>query len=562
MKNHFFKLALLLLIVSCAEKNKTFLESEIAVLPKPNNLVMGESSFAIKEGIVIAAETDSQKQTAEYFVAQIENKTGLKLSQGSGKGGASIIFSENTQLPPEAYELTVTPKEITIKASDKAGYFYGVQTVYQLLSKEVNKENKKEQWLIPSVTIKDQPRFKWRAYMLDESRYFHGEEFVKQMLDQMAALKMNVFHWHLVDDAGWRIEIKKYPLLTEVGAFRKDSEIETWGSGKTSGEPHGGFYTQEQIKDIVAYATERNIKVVPEIEMPGHSSAAIAAYTWLGTAGVDIDVPVKFGRLYDNYDVTKPEVVQFIKDVLLEVFELFPSEVIHIGGDEVGYKVWEESKSVQKYMKENGINTPADLQIDFTNKISQFMEQNGRRMMGWNEILGKNIHHGFEEKKDDKEAETELAKNVVVHFWKGDLELARDAAKKGYDIVNSLHSNTYLDYNYKSISLEKAYSFNPIPDGLEEEYHKNILGSGCQMWSEWTPTNPDIERQTFPRIAAYAEVGWTQLENKNYESFKVALKNMQKHWDKLGINYFKDYEKVEADLKAEKEAKEKEKVES
>lgn len=392
--------------------------------------------------------------------------------------------------------------------------------------------------------------------MLDEARYFHGEKFVKQMLDQMALLKMNTFHWHLIDDAGWRIEIKKYPLLTEVGAFRTDSEIGTWKSGKTSGQPHGGFYTQDQIKDIVAYAAERNITIVPEFEMPGHSSAAIAAYTWLGTAGEDIDVPIKFGRLYDNYDVTKPEVNQFIKDVLTEIFELFPSEVIHIGGDEVGYEVWEESKSVQKYMNENNIKTPADLQIDFTNNISKFIEENGRRMMGWNEILGKNIHQDFEEKQGDKEAEIELAKNVIVHFWKGDLELLSDAAQKGYGIVNSLHSRTYLDYNYKSITLEKAYNFNPIPEGLDAQYHDNIYGLGCQMWSEWTPTNADVERQTFPRIAAYAEVGWTPLENKDYDSFKIALKKMEKHWDSLGINYFKDIEKIEAELKAEKEAKE------
>ena len=193
-------------------------------------------------------------------------------------------------------------------------------------------------------------------------------------------------------------------------------------------------------------------------------------------------------------------------------------------------------------MKENNIPTPADLQINFTNKISHYIEENGRRMMGWNEILGKNIHTDFAEKQADKEAETVLSKNVIVHFWKGDLGLLTDAAKKGYGIVNSLHSSTYLDYNYKSIPLEKAYAFDPIPEGLDAQYHENIYGLGCQMWSEWTPTNADIERQAFPRIAAYAEVGWTSLENKNYNSFKIALKKMQKHWDNLGINYFKDAE--------------------
>ncbi|GAA3554963.1 beta-N-acetylhexosaminidase [Snuella lapsa] len=535
----FFIFLLVISISSCAEKNRTFQQSEVTIIPKPANLILGEFSFAFKDGTTVSVGTAEQQIAANHLINVIGGETGntLKLVEGES---ANVVFKKVDGLQSEAYRLDITPNQITISASDPAGYFYGVQSVQQMLTPEVKESGEGDKkWLVPCVSVEDAPRFKWRAYMLDESRYFHGEAFVKQILDQMALLKMNVFHWHLTDDAGWRIEIKKYPLLTKVGGFRTDSEIETWGSGKTSGEAHGGFYTQEQVKDIVAYAAERNITVVPEFEMPGHSSAAIAAYTWLGTAGVDIDVPVKFGRHYDNYDVTKPEVEQFVKDVLKELFELFPSKVIHIGGDEVGYKVWEESKHVQQYMKDNGINTPADLQIAFTNKISKFIEENGRRMMGWNEIMGINIHKGFEEKKDDKEAETELAKNVVVHFWKGNLELATEAAKKGYDIVNSLHSNTYLDYGYKNISLEKAYSFDPIPKGLESQYHKNIYGLGCQMWSEWTPTNKDVERQTFPRIAAYAEVGWTTSENKDFESFKVALKKLQTRWDDLGINYAK-----------------------
>jgi hexosaminidase len=538
----------------CTEKNRSFSQSEIAILPKPTSFILQEGSFAFRDGQIIFADIEAQQIAVKNLQAYISKTSNLKTSLGQSTN-ASISFFKNEALAPEAYELVVTANNINITASDAAGYFYGVQTLKQLLTIETSAETKKTIYLIPAITIKDNPRFKWRAFMLDESRYFHGENFVKQMLDQMALLKMNTFHWHLIDDAGWRIEIKKYPLLTEVGAFRSDSEIGTWKSGKTSGKPHGGFYTQEQIKNIVAYAKARNINIVPEFEMPGHSSAAIAAYTWLGTARIDIDVPVKFGRLYDNYDVTKPEVITFIKDVLTEVFELFPSEVIHIGGDEVGYEVWENSKSVQKYMKENNIKSPADLQINFTNSISKFMEKNDRRMMGWNEILGKNIHNDFAEKQGDKEAETELAKNVVVHFWKGNLELLTDAAKKGYSIVNSLHSSTYLDYSHKGITLEKAYNFNPIPEGLDIQYHKNIYGLGSQMWSEWTPTNADVERQTFPRIAAYAEVGWTALDNKDYESFKIALQKMQKHWDSLGINYFKDSYKIEAELKAVEEAK-------
>ncbi|WP_103069196.1 beta-N-acetylhexosaminidase [Aquimarina sediminis] len=532
----FFTIIVLLILGSCTERERTFKASEVSILPKPNMMVLEESSFKISSKTTISIDDDEQKNSANYLIKMLSATTGFTLEVNKVHKKSVIQFSKIEGLQPGAYELYINPKKITIKASDESGYFYGIQSLLQLI---ILQENTDAKWEIPSLIIKDQPRFRWRAYMLDESRYFHGEEFVKRILDQMALLKMNVFHWHLIDDAGWRLEIKKYPKLTEIGSKRKDTEIGTWKSGKTSGEPHSGFYTQEQIKNIVAYAKERHITIVPEFEMPGHSSAAIAAYTWLGTAGKEIEVPVTFGRHYDNYDVTKPEVIQFIKDVLTEMFELFPSEVIHIGGDEVGYKVWEESEHVQQYMKEKGMNTAADLQVNFTNEISKFMQQKGRRMMGWNEIMGINVHKDFEEKKNDKEAETELARNVVVHFWKGNIDLMTQAVKNGYGVVNSIHSSTYLDYNYKTIGLKKAYDFNPIPKDLEEKYYKNIYGLGCQMWSEWTPTNADIEYQTFPRIAAYAEVGWTTMKNKDFDSFKIGLNRLQKYWDLLGINYAK-----------------------
>ncbi|MCY1719491.1 beta-N-acetylhexosaminidase [Prolixibacteraceae bacterium Z1-6] len=505
-------------MVSCTTPECS--DQSIEIIPFPNQLKVGEGCVNLAKGFQVIGETTH----SEFLTAEL-NKQGI-----STGNGAKIVFKsaeKPNDLGEEGYRLVANKRTITIVANGNKGQFYGIQTILQMLNGAT----------VAAVEIEDVPAFGWRAYMLDESRYFHGEKFVKQVLDQMAKLKMNIFHWHLVDDAGWRVEIKKYPLLTKVGGSRTDSEIDGWGSGKTSGVPHSGFYTQEQIKAIVKYAAERNITIVPEFEIPGHSSAAIAAYTWLGTTGKDIDVPVKFGRHYDNYDVTSPEVEQFVEDVLNELFELFPSEVIHIGGDEVGYKSWEESKHVQQYMKENGINTPADLQIVFTNKISKFIESKGRRMMGWNEIMGINIHKGFEEKKHDKEAETELAKNVVVHFWKGDIKLITDAAKKGYSIVNSLHSNTYLDYTYKNISLEKAYNFYPIPEDLDEKYHKNIFGLGCQMWSEWTPTNKDVERQTYPRIAAYAETGWTNKDNKDYARFRKSMNNLTQMWDGLTISY-------------------------
>jgi hexosaminidase len=277
---------------------------------------------------------------------------------------------------------------------------------------------------------------------------------------------------------------------------------------------------------------------VPEIEMPGHSTAAIASYPWLGTLKNEIEVPIKFGVGKDVYDVSDPKVYQFLTDVLDEVIRLFPSPVIHIGGDEVKYNHWKASASVQSYMQEKGLATPADLQVFFTNSISQYLQAQGRRMMGWNEILGHNLH----EYQDAADTETsqKLATETVVHFWKGDIELATHAASNGYEIVNSLHSETYLDYSYTSIPLSKAYAFDPVPADLDPKYHSQVIGTGCQMWGEWIPSNGEMHFQVFPRIAAYAEVGWTQKEQKDFAAFKMALPALQKRWEEKGIYYAPD----------------------
>lgn len=518
---------------------------EINIIPRPNKMQPGKGRFDLNNTKVIYYTAAAQSE-ADFLQKALKERYGLELTQKTGKAKKNAINLElDNNLPAglgtEGYTLTVTPTSVSIKAAAAANIYYGIQSLLQTVS-TTDKGH-----AVAAVTIQDKPRFAWRAFMLDEARHFKGKEEVKLLLDEMARLKMNTFHWHLVDDQGWRIEIKKYPLLTEVGAVRKSTQVgeQKWNSNKQSGEPHSGFYTQEEIKEIVAYAAERHINVVPEIEMPGHASAAIAAYPWLGTDNQQIEVPVKFGRFYDIYDVTSPKVQEFLHDVLQEVFALFPSQVIHIGGDEVGYEAWEKSEKVNAYMKAHGIKTYADLQVHFTNNISRYIEQNGRRMMGWNEIMGVNIHPDFEEKKGDANAETELAKNVVVHFWKGDVKLITQAASKGYQLVNSLHSMTYLDYDYSSIPLQKAYSFDPIPQELAKEYHQNIIGTGCQMWGEWTPTRGEMEYQTFPRLAAYAEVGWTNTENKGYEQFRKALLPLLKVWEDKGI-YFAPLSDAEA----------------
>ncbi|MFT7620703.1 MAG: hexosaminidase, partial [Planctomycetota bacterium] len=380
-------------------------------------------------------------------------------------------------------------------------------------------------------------RFKWRAFMLDEARHFKGEVEVKKILDQMAALKMNTFHWHLTDDQGWRIEIKKYPKLTSVGGSRSDTQVGGWGSAKRSGEPHSGFYTQKAIRRIVKYAQDRCITIVPEIGMPGHACAAIAAYPQLGTNKKKIDVMTVFGKAADTYDPSDKIVYSMLSDILDEVVSLFPSPIIHIGGDEVRFDQWKKSASVKSLMAKEGLKTMADVQLHFTNRIAKIVEAKGRNVMGWNEILGDDLHGFLKDNQTAKAAK--LDPKTIVHFWKGDLALAKRAIKNGHTIVNSWHSMTYLDYGYGSIPVRKAYEFDPMIDGLSVAEQKRIIGTGCQMWGEWVPTVERLEYQIYPRLAAYAEVGWSARETKNYESFKKRLKRQFARWDIEGIGYAK-----------------------
>ena len=513
----------------------------INIIPKPQEIVPGQETFNIGHqlGIVSAAVSNKTAIVLQTYIKEILGYQ-LEIAESKESGTEVILFTLNEDLAKEAYELIVSKSGIQIIASNNTGWFYGIQSLLQLFPELPDSLEGVSSVKIPAVTIKDAPRFSWRAFMLDEARYFKGMEQVKMLLDEMALLKMNVFHWHLTDDQGWRIEIKKYPLLTQIASKRKSTQVGPlkWESPIQSAEPHKGFYTQQEIKEIVKYAKERHITIVPEIEMPGHSSAAIAAYPWLGTAKQEIEVPIVFGVGTDVYDVSDPKVKQFLTDVLDEVIAMFPSKVIHIGGDEVKYNHWKSSETVQDYMKENNLDSPAELQVYFTNSISQYLQGKGRRMMGWNEIMGHNLHE-YQDATDTK-SDQQLAKGTIVHFWKGDLELATQAASNAYEIVNSLHSNTYLDYDYESIPLSKAYAFDPVPEKLKPEYHDKVIGTGCQMWGEWIPTNGHMHFQVFPRIAAYAELGWTEKKNKDFDAFKSALNKLQKHWEQEGIYYAPD----------------------
>ncbi|MCZ4696194.1 beta-N-acetylhexosaminidase [Ancylomarina euxinus] len=530
---------LLILLVSLMAT--TAMAQNVNVIPQPLNVETGTGYFIITSKTKIIADA-SNCGNAIYLQKMLEPafKKGLELTSKGAKG-IVLKLDENLadEIGSEGYLFEVGKKAIKITASNQAGVFYGIQTLKQLLPLDLNEAG--GELSVSTVKIKDQPRFSWRAFMLDEARYFKGMDQVKKLLDQMALLKMNVFHWHLTDDQGWRIEIKKYPKLTRIGSTREDSQIGGWNSKERSGKSHSGFYTQNQIKEIIAYATERHINIVPEIEMPGHASAAIAAYPWLGTIGELKETPVVFGKLPDSYNVSDPRVYTFIEDVLSEVMALFPGKTIHIGGDEVKFDAWKESEEVQAFMKEKGLASPADLQIFFTNKVSNFIDKKEHRMMGWNEILGGNVHEW--QKAEDVEVKEKLATSAIIHFWKGNLDLINDAVKKGYDIVNSYHMYTYLDYSHNYIPLEKAYAFDPIPEGLDKKYHAKVLGSGCQMWGEWIPEVSDMDRMVFPRLAAYAEVGWTAKERKQYSVFGANLKHMLERWKKEGIGYADKFEK-------------------
>ncbi len=484
-----------------------YAQNTLALLPYPNEVKetpgnVTYTGFNIKFNGKLASTIDLLNKGLQA--------EGIAVSQS----GMPILLKYNDRLPKEGYQLNINSKQVTIAYSQPAGAFYGVQTFLQLL-KQYSKQRK-----LPLVEIKDEPTFSWRALMLDEARHFKGKQVVKELLDKMAALKMNVFHWHLTDDQGWRIEIKKYPELTRIGGVRQNTQIGGYDSDQYDNHPHSGFYTQEDIKEIIKYAAARQITIVPEIEMPGHASAAIAAYPWLGTSKKQINVPVKFGGgHYDIYNVADPKVIGFLEDVLTEVAALFPGNVIHVGGDEVRYDQWKTDEGIKQYMLQRNLKTYADVQISFINDISAFLQKKHKRMMGWNEIMGAEIH----EWQPVEQASSKLQQNTIVHFWKGDSKLIKDAVKKGYDVVNSTHSFTYLDYSYQTLPLHMAYGFNPIPEGMDTADQKHIIGLGCQMWGEWIPTVEKMNQQIFPRAAAYAEIGWTKPENKDFSRFEKNL---------------------------------------
>jgi hexosaminidase len=393
-------------------------------------------------------------------------------------------------------------------------------------------------WTIPAVAIEDAPRFAWRGAHLDVGRHFMPKEFVRKYIDLLALHKLNTFHWHLTEDQGWRLQIRKYPRLTEVGAWRRESLIGRQGEQRDTtqwrfdGEPHGGFYTQEDAREIVAYAKERFITVVPEIEMPGHALAALAAYPELGVTGEPMEVGRRWG-VYSDILNAEPSTVAFMQDVLTEVMEIFPSPFIHIGGDEADKAKWKTSPRIAARIQELGLKDEHELQSWFIRQMDAFLTARGRRLVGWDEIL-----------------EGGLAPNATVMSWRG-IQGGLEAARAGHDVVMAPNTHTYLDY-YQSqntaaepiaigghLPLDRVYSYDPMPAELEPEFAKHILGAQAQVWTEYMKEPKKVEYMAFPRLTALAEAVWTPTNRKSYADFRARLGLHLARLNALDVNYRK-----------------------
>lgn len=469
---------------------------------------------------------DANRWNADFLHDLLAAPTSLHLPVRTGSLPAknAILLRLDpalARLGDEGYRLEVQPEAVTVDAPTTTGVFHGLQTLRQLLPVAIEEHRHVDaNWRIPCLVIEDKPRFSWRGFMLDEGRYFHGKETVLQTLDLMALQKLNVLHWHLTEDQGWRIEIKKYPRLTEVGSKRAGTSKTMLGR-KHNGIPHGGFYTQEEIREIVAYAARRHITIVPEIEIPGHSLAALASYPELSCTGGPFEVATHFGIFPDIYCAGKETTFAFLQDVIDEVLALFPSSVIHIGGDEAPKKRWRACPDCQRRVREEGLEDEHALQVYFTNRIGAYLAGRGRRLMGWNQIL-----------------EPGLAQEAVVHYWLGDQKKLVQAIKnERRQVVMSTYLDAYLDHGYSLMPLSRAYHYDPILPGLNVEEEACILGLEFPLWTEWVPTQARLDYQTYPRLTAMAETAWTPKDRKDYADFCQRLVPFLKRLDRLGVRY-------------------------
>lgn len=528
------------LLNSCTEKFCPMIDLEI--IPTPNLYLGSPEDFILDKSVGLIYDEDFQV-SANFLKNYIESGSKIKFN---GESKRNIRFERDETISNiEGYEIRVLEDEIKISAATDQGAFYAVQSLRQLLPPEFeNGTFKADKVAIKGVVIEDEPQFKYRGMHLDVGRHMYSVEFIKKYIDALAMLKMNTFHWHLTEDQGWRIEIKKYPKLQEVAAYRNETLI-----GHYSDQPHqfdgkryGGFYTQDEVKDIVAYAKDRFVTVIPEIELPGHSQAALAAYPELGCTGEQIEVAKKWGVFEDIY-CPKEETFSFLEDVLDEVLELFPSEYIHIGGDEAPKTRWKNCKHCQALITKEGLKDEHELQSYFISRMERYLNSKGRQIIGWDEIL-----------------EGGLAPNATVMSWRG-INGAVEAAKQHHNVIMTPTSHCYFDY-YQSensdeplaiggfLPLEKVYSFNPIPEELSKEEAQYVLGAQGNIWTEYMPTEDQVEYMMFPRILAMSEVVWSNQDQKSYPDFVNRVETFHERFEALDINYANHLYEIEGELKA------------
>lgn len=535
-----------LLMTACSNQPTTVANYEVVPMPLEINTTQ-QASFLLKSGVTVyyPAGNEKMQRNAEFLASYVKAQTGIELQVQAGEGGKEGIVLQLglANDNPEAYQLKVDASQVVISSPSEAGVFYGIQTLRKAV--DVAEGSNVE---LPAVEINDQPRFGYRGMMLDVGRHFFSMDEIKTYIDMMALHNINRFHWHLSEDQGWRIEIKKYPKLTEIGSMRKETVI-GHNSGKYDGKPYGGFYTQEQAKEIVAYAAERYITVIPEIDLPGHMQAALAAYPELGCTGGPYEVWTQWGVSDNVLCAGNDQTIQFIKDVLAEIVEIFPSEYIHVGGDECPKVKWSTCPKCQARIKALGLKSDNKhtkeerLQSYVIHEAEEFLNSKGRKMIGWDETL-----------------EGGLAPNATVMSWRGEAG-GIEAAKQHHDVVMTPNTYLYFDY-YQSkdtetepmaiggyLPIERVYSYEPMPKSLSPEEQKYIVGVQANLWTEYIPDFKQVQYMVLPRMAALSESQWCAPEKKNYEAFLQRVSRLVNIYAKNGWNYATHIFDVMLDLK-------------
>ena len=512
--------------------------NDLGLIPLPSNIEAVDSKFQLNE--VLYLEFDKQDQSLKNVVKYFTKKSkslGFQIKDGNNNISSLICFKIDKSLgnKEEAYTLNINSEKIEIIGSGYNGVFYGIQTLIQIL--EIHKINHNS--TIHGIVIKDSPRFKWRGLMLDVARHMMPIDFIKKCIDIIAAHKLNIFHWHLTEDQGWRIPIKKFPKLSSVSAYRKETLIGHYYDDKPhkfDGVKYGGYYEFNEIEEVIRYASDRYVTVIPEIEMPGHATAALSAYPELSCSGGPHEPETNWGIHKEVYCAGNEETFHFLEQILEEVASIFPGPYIHIGGDECPKDRWSECEKCQKRIKDEGLKNENELQSYFIKRIEKVLLKFNKRLIGWDEIL-----------------EGGLAPNAVVHSWRG-MDGGIEAANAGHEVIMSPTTNVYFDYYQLEdhdkqplaiggyLPLSKVYDFEPIPDKIDTDKRHFILGGQANLWTEYIQTTSQAEYMLFPRLYALCEVVWTPKSKKDYTNFISRLEHHLKRSAQENVNCSQSYE--------------------